>query len=115
MKHILQTFEDNLNSKLSILDLQVIPLMDEANLSIIEKSDLGIQILKKMDTLGEFKRAKEMLCSAFYPICLTLHDVKNVKINDERAIRIKIVDSLGITHQFDFDSNGLRFQPTLTS
>ena len=108
MKHILQTFENNPNSKLSILDLVVISLMDEANLSVIQQSDIGIQILKKMDTLGDFKRAKEMLCSAFPKICLTLHDVKNVKVNDERALQIEIIDSIGITHQLNFNSQGQR-------
>jgi hypothetical protein len=48
MQHILKTFENNTNSNLSILDFKVISLMDEANLSIIEQSDLGMQILKKM-------------------------------------------------------------------
>jgi len=115
MQHILKTFENNTNSNLSILDFEVISLMDEANLSIIEQSDLGMQILKKMNTLREFKKAKEMLYSAFHNICLTWYDIKNVKVNNERAIRIKLIDALGIVHQFHFNSDGLRFDLTQAS
>lgn len=72
MQHILKTFENNTNSNLSILDFKVISLMDEANLSIIEQSDLGMQILKKM-AFGFFLPKN----------CIHLGQCFNLKYNDE--------------------------------